>query len=137
MEENTHKKDVKGAAPKTEKPQENQEKEQETQEGVVRDDAQEQEPAKAPAVKKCRGCGRELPLSEFGTHNRAKDGLKSVCRECAANATKDRAPRCSRKKKGGGAKSGPLAGFPDEALVAELRTRGWDVRCSRTVTVEL
>lgn len=134
MEENTHKKDVKGAAPETEKPQENQEKEQETQEGAVRNDAQEQEPAKAPAVKKCKGCGRELPLSEFGAHNRAKDGLKSVCRECAA---KGRAPRGSRKEKGGGAKSGPLAGFPDEALVAELRERGWDVRCSRTVTVEL
>lgn len=136
MEENTHKKDVKGAAPETEKPQENQEKERETQEGAVRNEAQKQEPAKAPAVKKCKGCGRELPLSEFGTHNRAKDGLKSVCRECAAKATKDRAPRGSRKEKGA-AKSGPLAGFPDEALVAELRARGWDVRCSRTVTVEL
>jgi len=32
--------------------------------------------------KRCRGCGRELPLSAFGRYSASADGLRPQCREC-------------------------------------------------------
>lgn len=34
-------------------------------------------------TKKCKKCGRELPLEAFGKSSRSLDGLSSHCRECA------------------------------------------------------
>ena len=33
-------------------------------------------------MKRCTGCGRELPLSAFGKHSITKDGLNHQCKEC-------------------------------------------------------
>lgn len=33
-------------------------------------------------TKKCRECGRELPLSEFNKNSCNKDGIQDRCREC-------------------------------------------------------
>lgn len=37
----------------------------------------------APAgMKKCRRCGRVLPLGEFSRHWKSTDGCKNVCKTC-------------------------------------------------------
>lgn len=33
-------------------------------------------------TKKCRVCGRELPLTAFSKNRRERDGLNNRCREC-------------------------------------------------------
>lgn len=100
-------------------------------------------PIEAPAqdanenvlMKKCIKCGRELPLDTFAPHNRAKDGHKSVCPDCEKEAKASRKPR--ERKSNAPAKESPLAGFPDKALVKELRDRGWEVTCKKTIVQEL
>lgn len=39
-------------------------------------------------TKKCKKCGRELPLSEFYKHKRTADGHLSTCKECHNQYTK-------------------------------------------------
>lgn len=41
-------------------------------------------------TKKCSGCGRDLPLSEFNKTKRNKDGLQYRCRACASKYNKAR-----------------------------------------------
>lgn len=38
------------------------------------------------ATKRCSKCGKELPLSEFHKHSKAKDGLQSWCKHCTVVA---------------------------------------------------
>ena len=33
-------------------------------------------------TKKCKGCGRDLPIENFGKHIRTPDGLQPLCKEC-------------------------------------------------------
>jgi len=102
-------------------------------------------PVEAPAqdanenvlMKKCIKCGRELPLDTFAPHNRAKDGHKSVCPDCEKEAKASRKPRARRPRAEAPAKESPLAGVPDKALVKELRDRGWEVSCKKTIVQEL
>ena len=42
------------------------------------------------AMKKCSGCGRLLPLSEFSKKKGSSDGLQSRCRKCFSNYNKAR-----------------------------------------------
>ena len=42
------------------------------------------------ATKKCSGCGRELPLSEFNKCRSNKDGLQNRCRRCFSEYNKKR-----------------------------------------------
>ena len=65
--------------------------------------------------KVCKGCGRELPLSEFGKHDRSKDGHMSVCKEC----------RRRRTSKTDSAVN-PLEKFTARQLMHELNLRGYD-----------
>lgn len=46
-------------------------------------------------TKKCRTCGRELPLSEYYERRDSKDGLESSCKECRI---KDAAEKCQRRR---------------------------------------
>lgn len=39
-------------------------------------------------VKKCRICGRELPVSYFYKRNSSRDGYRGECKECHANKSK-------------------------------------------------
>lgn len=41
-------------------------------------------------VKRCRKCGRELPLSSFYVDRRAKDGLLGACKECYVKGKEER-----------------------------------------------
>lgn len=99
-----------------------------------------------PTTKVCKRCGRELPLEAFGKTVRSKDGYQSNCRECQAELVrqgweKRRAegkahPAPMRKKapKETPVAANPaLAELPDHDLVNELRRRGYDVKCSKTI----
>ena len=99
-----------------------------------------------PTTKVCKRCGRELPLEAFGKTVRSKDGHQSNCRECQAELVrqgweKRRAegkahPAPMRKKapKETTVAANPApAELPDHDLVNELRRRGYDVKCSKTI----
>ncbi|WP_188128382.1 endonuclease VII domain-containing protein [Propionispora hippei] len=34
------------------------------------------------AIKKCKGCGKELPLTEYGRNSQGRQGYHSRCRTC-------------------------------------------------------
>ena len=80
-------------------------------------------------TKKCRCCGRELPLTNF---SRNAFGPVGVCRECVR---KTRAARQSQKRDSKNAfeklkeaKNTRLGEYPQRELLAELKRRGykWD-----------
>lgn len=97
-------------------------------------------------TKTCTKCGRELPISEFYARTGAKDGLQTICKECHNAKTKESIAR--RKAQTEDAKpkdtikelteavagiTNGLKAITDQTLVAELRARGWEVTCTRTV----
>lgn len=97
---------------------------------------------KTEEAKICKKCGRELPLSHF---SRNRYGLLSVCKTCCKEGR-----LASLKKKHGPADSAILripktesqvdtrfffGNVPDEELVAELRNRGYEVTCTKTITL--
>lgn len=90
--------------------------------------------------KRCRRCGRILPVTAFGRHATTPDHLHPTCTECRkaeGRAVYER--NCARK--GITPKPprvdvptdviGTLPTFTDEQLVAELRRRGWTVTCTK------
>ena len=60
-------------------------------------------------TKKCTKCGRELPLDEFYSSKRAKDGLKSECKECSKRYNTGR----------------KIAKYTPRELMKELSKRGY------------
>lgn len=64
--------------------------------------------------KVCKECGRELPLSEFAKHDKAKDGHMSVCKECR------------RRKSSKASEVNPLEKFTARQLMHELKLRGYE-----------
>ena len=81
----------------------------------------------------------------FCNHKR-KDGLQTICKECHNAKTKESIAR--RKAQTEDAKpkdtikelteavagiTNGLKAITDQTLVAELRARGWEVTCTRTV----
>ena len=49
-------------------------------------------------TKLCKHCGRELPVSDFYTNSKAKDGLATYCKECS-NALSVEYTRKRRERK--------------------------------------
>lgn len=47
------------------------------------------------ATKKCRHCGKVLPITEFYRKSKSKDGLQCVCKECH----KAEVAECAAKRK--------------------------------------
>ena len=98
-------------------------------------------------TKVCTRCGREFPLESFPTCKKAKDGHLSVCKECNSKARSE--ARHNKKTVHveevavWSANTDPAAhpiimsAITDKALVEELRKRGWEVTCKRTVVEEL
>ena len=99
-----------------------------------------EQPVEVPTTKVCAKCGRELPVENFGHTKKNKNGLKSYCKDCEnENSRKYRAQRYGQPKKERRPKrvdspvindliSQPvpaLSTFTDEAIIAELRHRGW------------
>lgn len=78
-------------------------------------------------TKVCRTCGRELPVSEFGHHHLTKDGYNPDCRECRSKRMKDRKAVITQEFENS------IAQLEDQALVDELRERGYEVTCKKTI----
>lgn len=90
---------------------------------------------KTPQTKVCKKCGRELPADQFNRHARSRDGLQPYCKDCQ----KEMAHADWQKRKNTPAakepapKATPVHDLDDHALVGELRRRGYDVKCTKTV----
>lgn len=91
-------------------------------------------------TKVCKHCGRELPLSDFYTNNKAKDGLATYCKECS-NVLSVEYARKRRERKKAEAKENErmefekkykiytnreLAKFTPRELMLELKVRGYE-----------
>lgn len=68
-------------------------------------------------TKTCPRCGRELPVECFNPHKTAKDGRKSICKDC------DHSARVAGKRKS----VNPLERYSKFELIDELKRRGFDV----------
>lgn len=105
-------------------------------------------------TKTCTKCGRELPISEFYAKTGAKDGLQTICKECHIAKSKESVARRKAKQEKPKTTTKPectvkelteavagitngLKAITDQTLVAELRARGWEVTCTRTIIEEL
>lgn len=97
-------------------------------------------------TKVCKVCGKELPIEMFRKNNKSKDGYTDTCIDCinvkiraGFNKKKD----AQKKPKA----EDPIRledtikmvdaikNTPDQALVNELRQRGYDVTCTKIITL--
>lgn len=113
-----------------------------------------------PRLKVCKECGRELPIESFQIIGRHK-AVNSICKECQhkkAAATKkakldqaikeekakeeaviaEAVSKCNdevtkRNERRFSGEMITLHDFSDPELVAELRNRGWEVRCTKVI----
>lgn len=97
-----------------------------------------EQPVEVPTTKVCAKCKRELPVENFGHSLKNKNGLKSYCRDCEnENCRKYRAKRYGQKKK----EKIPAPALPDislltdDALIEELRHRGWHGTISKDTII--
>lgn len=87
-----------------------------------------------PTTKICKDCGRELPIENFQRQEKSKDGYMHICKECKSKrvltgvAKETPSPREFDVKK-------ELHIYADEELTAELRERGWEVKCTKTIEI--
>lgn len=90
--------------------------------------------------KRCRRCGRILPVTAFGRHPTTSDHLHPTCTECrkaegravyertcARKGITPKPPRVDVPKED----APVLTSFKDEELVAELRRRGYTVTATK------
>lgn len=92
----------------------------------------------APKTKKCRECGRELPLDQFSKN---RWGYTNLCKDCMASKKAGKAPAAQQAPKPQPKEEKPAGEAPaastakpkrnylhyvsDEQLVAELKRRGY------------
>ena len=95
-----------------------------------------------PKTKVCKDCGRELPIDKFGKAFRSKDGYNHICRECkgkrmaGVRRKEEEVPEVSpHMQKTIERVQMTLSQCDDLELVTELRERGWDVKCTRTIEI--
>ena len=88
-------------------------------------------------TKVCRTCGRELPLSMFGKQIHSSDGYRHDCRECCSKKMKERLDKVGTAPVAVPMEvvvdENPLKNFASKELVEELRARGYDVTCRKTI----
>lgn len=97
-------------------------------------------------TKVCKVCGKELPIEMFRKNTKSKDGYTDTCIECinvniraGFNKKKDAQKKTESEE--------PIRledtikmvdainSVPDQALVNELRQRGYDVTCTKTIAL--
>lgn len=90
-------------------------------------------------TKLCKGCGRELPTTDFYTNNKAKDGLATYCKECSNRLSTEYARKRRERKKAEARENEriefekkykiytdkELAKFTPRQLILELKARGY------------
>lgn len=97
--------------------------------------------AEAPKTKKCRECGRELPLDQFSKN---RNGILHVCKDCM----KTKRAKAAEKGQQVGRYKTPerrpsetfvslLTPLSDTVLIEELKKRGYTGTITKTLTVEL
>ncbi len=97
-------------------------------------------------TKVCKVCGKELPIEMFRRNNKSKDGYTDTCFDCIN--VKIRAGFNKKKDAQKKSKSeepirledtikmvDAIKNTPDQALVNELRQRGYDVTCTKTIAL--
>lgn len=97
-------------------------------------------------TKVCKVCGKELPIEMFRKNNKSKDGYTDTCFDCIN--VKIRAGFNKKKDAQKKPKSeepirledtikmvDAINSIPDQALVNELRQRGYDVTCTKTIAL--
>lgn len=82
------------------------------------------EPQGEQKTKVCVHCGRELPLSEFYTNKRSKDGRQSWCKACCKEYAEHYRTRTRAADKAAADKEA-LASFSSGELIDELARRGY------------
>lgn len=97
-------------------------------------------------TKVCKVCGKELPIEMFRKNNKSKDGYTDTCIECINVNIR----AGFNKKKGVQEKPkaeepirledtikmvDAINNTPDQALVNELRQRGYDVTCTKIIAL--
>lgn len=97
-------------------------------------------------TKVCKVCGKELPIEMFRKNNKSKDGYTDTCFDCinvkiraGFNKKKDAQKKPKSEEpirledtiKMGDA----IKNTPDQALVNELRQRGYDVTCTKIIAL--
>lgn len=86
-------------------------------------------------TKKCTGCGRELPLSEFRRQKGTEDGLNPRCKECCDKSIGR--VGFNRMLKGATVVKEEDLLTLAKVVIAELRNRGFNVNIKITRTQEI
>ena len=73
-------------------------------------------------TKKCTGCGRELPVTEFYRKSNTHDGLQYRCKECQREALRQK----NKRESGGGMLRGTenVHGKAAHGRAGEARVQG-------------
>lgn len=97
-------------------------------------------------TKVCKVCGKELPIEMFRKNNKSKDGYTDTCIDCinvniraGFNKKKDaqKKPKAEEpiRLEDTIKMVDAIQSVPDQALVNELRQRGYDVSCTKTIAL--
>lgn len=97
-------------------------------------------------TKVCKVCGKELPIEMFRKNNKSKDGYTDTCFDCinvkiraGFNKKKDaqKKPKSEEpiRLEDTIKMADAIKNTPDQALVNELRQRGYDVTCTKIITL--
>ena len=91
-------------------------------------------------TKVCKDCGRELPISEFQRQAKSRDGYMHICKDCKkkrviVGVTREENAHLEKLFPKGIDVTSELHIYTDEELVQELRTRGWEVVCTKTISL--
>ena len=98
-------------------------------------------------TKVCKVCGKELPIEMFRKNTKSKDGYTDTCIDCinvniraAFNKKKDAKQEKPKAEEPMRLEDtikivDAIKNTPDQALVNELRERGWEVKCTKTISL--
>ena len=89
--------------------------------------------AQTPEFRKCRSCGRVLPIGQFGINKRCRGGHEPRCIECKTSGKAY--TRSAADISLNGLSNEILDALPYEILVEALRKRGFTGELRQTKTV--